>query len=74
MVIHRLGDRVDLVLYRKSGTRIMVAMMKNWQFYSLQSSIMIVASLASTSVIAKGIFMILAIGYLVMQFGAITKP
>lgn len=63
----------------------MVAMMKNWQFYAIQSNLMIVASLAATSTVAKAVFMVLAILYLVMQFLAykaesnidtyrITKP
>lgn len=47
--------------------------MKTWQFFSLQSSIFIVASLAATNVIAKGAFLLLAIAYMVIQFAAIKN-
>lgn len=44
--------------------------MKTSQFCSLQCSIFIVASIAATSVWAKVIFSVLALLYLIGQYGA----
>jgi len=44
--------------------------MKKWQFYSLQSSLMVVGSLAAEEVVVSIIFLIMAVVYLVSQIAA----